>query len=312
MQEYSFSKIYDICEDGDNRFKNNVPPGFKDKAKQGLRQFSDLILWYEIMEYSLNQNKHILFITDDVKADWWESIEQKDGTKSKEFHSKLLAEFGKKTNHNIIALTSTELFSLISLEFDVTKQSTIEMALSQTNERYIDAIKENVFWEVQDEIAFSGEQSIMDYNHIGTEGLSELEAEEYELVDYELIEQAEKKFVYLLTYKVKFIASSQEYLGRDDDTKEIIASPNNQHEFEGILKVRVERIIDDFIDLIAEENFENVEIELCELEETKFIHWSEEEQDQYNICPRCGCVMDDDNYAGNGFCIRCTKESEDL
>ena len=97
-----------------------------------------------------------------------------------------------------------------------------------------------------------------------------------------MIEQIDKTFIYLLTYKIKATGTSQEYLGRDDDTKEVIASPENQHEFAGIVKVQVERVIDDFIDLVTEDTYDTVYLESCELEETNFIHWSKGEYDEYD------------------------------
>lgn len=311
LKQYSFSEIYDICEEGEKRFKDKTPPGFKDKDKQGLRQYSDLILWHEIIDESIAQKKNILFITDDVKIDWWEPFNN-NGTVEKRFHPKLVSEFNKKTNCSIIGITSIELFSLISDEFDVEKLNTIDMALSQNNENYIERITDSAFEKIQDEIAFSGERFISEYNKIGSEGLSDLEIEEYELIDYDLIEQIDKTFIYLLTYKIKATGTSQEYLGRDDDTKEVIASPDNQHEFEGIVKVQVERVIDDFIDLVTEDTYDTVYLESCELEETNFIHWSEGEYDQYNLCPRCGKEITYDNDAGNGFCIYCSNKYDDI
>lgn len=314
LRQYDFSRIYEICEDGEKRFKNNTPPGFKDKAKQGLRQYADLILWNEIIDESIAQNKNVLFITDDVKIDWWELVNN-NGTIEKHFHPKLVSEFNRKTNHTIIGVTSIELFSSISNEFSVEKLNTIEMALSQNNENYIERIMDSVFEKIQDEIAFSGERFISEYNNIGSEGLSDLEIEEYELIDYDLIEQVDKTFIYRLSYKIKATGTSQEYLGRDDDTKEVIASPDNQHEFEGIVKVQVERVIDDFIDLVTEDTYDTVYLESCELEETNFTHWSEgeyDEYDQYNLCPKCGKEITYDNDAGNGFCIACSKKYDDI
>ena len=52
------------------------------------------------------------------------------------------------------------------------------MALSQNNENYIERIMDSVFEKIQDEIAFSGERFISEYNNIGSEGLSDLEIEE--------------------------------------------------------------------------------------------------------------------------------------
>lgn len=75
-------------QDGPQRYTNKVPPGYKDAAKTE-NQYGDLIIWLEILKYASNhRNKHIIFVSDDVKEDWlfeikgekhgprWELIEE--------------------------------------------------------------------------------------------------------------------------------------------------------------------------------------------------------------------------------------------
>lgn len=78
-----------IEKEGENRYKNMIPPGYMDlKEKEGKirsfgkykynQKYGDLILWYEIIEYcKKNTNiKHVFLVTDDQKEDW---IYQVDG-----------------------------------------------------------------------------------------------------------------------------------------------------------------------------------------------------------------------------------------
>ncbi len=315
LQQFSFKRIYQICDEGEKRFKNKTPPGFKDKEKQGLRQFGDLILWNEILEISKANSTNVLFVTDDGKEDWWEAVTVEDNL-TKQFHSKLIAEFKKETKMEIIAITSSELYSHIANEYGIEKQDTIEMALSQTNEDYISSIEDEVFDDIQDDLLFSQEEYITGYNNIGSEGLSDFELEDRELIDYEILEQNENYLIYILTFAIKLSASSCEYWGRDDDTKEIITSPENHHIFEGTVRVRIERVIDSFIDLMYEETYSNPEIDSCELQETEFIEYCDYSEnfdtDLYNICPRCGRKMTFEDDAGNGFCINCTRTDDSI
>lgn len=48
----------------------------------------------------------MIFITDDVKADWWEVI---DG--NRQFHTKLIEEF-EKTGQQIVPMTSKDFFQM--------------------------------------------------------------------------------------------------------------------------------------------------------------------------------------------------------
>jgi hypothetical protein len=71
-----------IYEEGEERYKNNYPPGYKDKSKnqqpylhKGMsfkREYGDLILWKQILkEVDSKKLKYIIFITADEKEDWW-------------------------------------------------------------------------------------------------------------------------------------------------------------------------------------------------------------------------------------------------
>lgn len=77
-------ELKDIYEEGEERYKINYPPGFKDqqskKSKDSYlcngmafkREYGDLILWKEILkEVKIRNWKHVIFITDDAKEDWW-------------------------------------------------------------------------------------------------------------------------------------------------------------------------------------------------------------------------------------------------
>ncbi|MCT7316729.1 PIN domain-containing protein [Ralstonia sp. CHL-2022] len=53
------------------RIKKNVPPGFADKNKPGDRSHGDVLIWLEIIALSQEKKLPIVFVTDDVKDDWW-------------------------------------------------------------------------------------------------------------------------------------------------------------------------------------------------------------------------------------------------
>jgi hypothetical protein len=56
---------------GQSRFSHKMPPGFIDSAQKELNTLGDLIIWYEILEYSReNDSKKVIFLTNDNKKDW--------------------------------------------------------------------------------------------------------------------------------------------------------------------------------------------------------------------------------------------------
>lgn len=92
-----------------SRYYKEIPPGFKDgKTKDGIDKYNDLILWKEVLKYCRENDKNLIFVTDDVKPDWWTG----DGTK-KEFHSLLIKEFKEVTCKDILALNSQQLYGIL-------------------------------------------------------------------------------------------------------------------------------------------------------------------------------------------------------
>ncbi len=63
----------EVLEAGPRRYESRVPPGYEDKGKPGDRKFGDLILWFETIEKAKDAKKHVLFVTDDNKKDWWDT-----------------------------------------------------------------------------------------------------------------------------------------------------------------------------------------------------------------------------------------------
>ncbi|HEU5381505.1 MAG TPA: PIN-like domain-containing protein [Ktedonobacteraceae bacterium] len=88
---YAQERIEEICREGAQRYKRRIPPGFKDQGKketkqkesdkeaaeqqeansEHIRQYGDLILWFQLIDYAKAQHKPLIFVTDDVKEDWW-------------------------------------------------------------------------------------------------------------------------------------------------------------------------------------------------------------------------------------------------
>ncbi|MCX6318597.1 MAG: PIN-like domain-containing protein [Bacteroidetes bacterium] len=79
---YSKENLDTIYKEGELRYKENIPPGYKDKSKEGyymyedkkfIRKFGDLVVWKEIIKKS-NDDKveYLILVTGDSKEDWWQ------------------------------------------------------------------------------------------------------------------------------------------------------------------------------------------------------------------------------------------------
>jgi rRNA-processing protein FCF1 len=229
LEGLTIDELYTICEEGEGRYKHLIPPGFEDgKYKTGLLMFNDLIIWNEVINYSSKREKNLLFVTDDIKQDWW-AIE---GTTRTGMRPELVKEFEKRTNCKIMGVTSSELYSYLAWEHNMKIPDAIEWVLNNDYENYINGIIEaGLTSDLLEKLpeAFT-------YELTGYDG-SELEFDE----DYEKCELVSSQFdgyddaraYYKLYFAFSVKAYSQEYWGRDDDTKEVILSPPRTHILNG-------------------------------------------------------------------------------
>ena len=303
----SQEEIFRWCEEGQVRYKKEIPPGFKDaKNKDGVRKYGDLIIWKELLKFAREQEQDVIFITDDVKADWWETDNEQ-----RVFHTMLIDEF-RKTGRNIIAFESQEFYTAVSDEYGVEKTDAVELALRMTDHDYCANISDRVFDSIENELLYNGLDYIdVQNSHIGAEGIDEFEIDSWEFESSERVSRNADTVTYLFKYHVELIGTSYDYCGRDDDTKEFIFAYGTYHIFSGTITVEVEREADIFIDFEDSNYFDEAQIVKSSLEETYYKNLFDdldfEEYGEYGNCPDCGVPLNDDNIGSNGFCIDCAE-----
>ncbi|WP_157663319.1 PIN-like domain-containing protein [Polaribacter sp. SA4-12] len=74
--------LENIYKEGEERYKNQVPPGYMDGSKKGFypyenknfkRKYGDLLLWKEIIEKCKKEKtEYAVLVTGDIKEDWWQ------------------------------------------------------------------------------------------------------------------------------------------------------------------------------------------------------------------------------------------------
>ncbi len=303
MSSPSQEDIYRWCDDGQKRYDSKTPPGYKDaKNKDGVRKYSDLILWNETLRYAKNKLTNLVFVTDDVKADWWEYINN-----CRRFHTKLIKEF-VKTGQQIIPMTSQDFFAEISEDYSIEKNDAVEIALRMTDNDYCRKIADSVFESVEEELMYSAIDYIdCDSADIGSEGIDEFEITDYKFVRAERIARNDNTVTYEFIYNITIEGTSYEYWGKDDDTKEIIRSNGKDHVFGGQIVVQVEREAEVFYDFEDDNSYETAIISGGKLKQT----YSSERSDspgELGYCPRCGEPLNVENDGGNGFCINCARD----
>ncbi|WP_262690594.1 PIN-like domain-containing protein [Kordiimonas aestuarii] len=62
-----------IKKEGEERYSKKIPPGYKDAKKDAgeFDKFGDLIIWKDMIAKAKLEGRPIIFISDDVKEDWW-------------------------------------------------------------------------------------------------------------------------------------------------------------------------------------------------------------------------------------------------
>lgn len=78
---FTRKELEDLYKIAEKRYEASVPPGYKDKAKQGsyfvedrefVRKYGDFILWKEVIRKAASEQiSGVVLVTGDVKEDWW-------------------------------------------------------------------------------------------------------------------------------------------------------------------------------------------------------------------------------------------------
>lgn len=73
--DFSDTDLAKLFKDGKKRYDEKIPPGYMDqkrKQNQGDRSlYGDLVVWKQVIEKAKSDSCSIIFVTDDLKEDWW-------------------------------------------------------------------------------------------------------------------------------------------------------------------------------------------------------------------------------------------------
>ncbi len=103
---YSDEEMSVVFVDGEKRYDESIPPGYKDEKKFKSPQndyekrcnYGDWILWRQLMDFAENNKKPVVFVTNDTKEDWW----LKQSGKTLGPRPELIAEFFSQTQQHVL------------------------------------------------------------------------------------------------------------------------------------------------------------------------------------------------------------------
>jgi len=106
-EAYAKEKYSELYKEGAHRYDKKIPPGYKDRDKEkdkhepDKRVYGDLILWKQIIDKAKVAVTSVVFVTNDLKEDWWEiSKGMRQGPRRE-----LLREFYENTKQKIYILS---------------------------------------------------------------------------------------------------------------------------------------------------------------------------------------------------------------
>ena len=303
--EFSTDEIYKLTQIADTRYASKIPPGYEDKKEgQGIARYGDYFIWEQTLRFAADKKANIIFVTDDIKSDWAEIENGKPC-----FHSGLVKEFNVRVGTEFVGLNSLDFMNFIAEINNIEKSSAIKYALEYTTEEYIEKIVEDYAEdEIIDGLSYSGDKYI-DMDSISASASEGIELsddiDKMEYVKYEIVDIGEEYAIYNITYYVEVDATSYEYMGRDDDTKEVITSPGRIHKLGGTIVLEVERSVDEIAIIEGTPSYDKISIiEGCLIEISAY--------DIDDLCYYCGDNIGEyQDYSGNPVCQSCMKNDKD-
>lgn len=116
--------------EGEKRFKAKVPPGYEDATKESNR-FGDYFLWKECLKKCAEDQLPLVFVTGDVKADWWST--GKDKKRLGPRHE-LLQEFLDATGQHLFMLDTSQFFERLRETIQASATEEVEAAAAAQTE----------------------------------------------------------------------------------------------------------------------------------------------------------------------------------
>ncbi len=105
-------------EEGLRRVAQRQPPGYMDKKKDDDGAAGDFLVWEQVMLEAQQRGCDVVFVTGDVKEDWW----RREGGEQRGPRLELVAEMRRRASVRLFMLRPTSLLSLAREVLAVTVQ----------------------------------------------------------------------------------------------------------------------------------------------------------------------------------------------
>ncbi|NVJ98361.1 MAG: hypothetical protein HWE25_09425 [Alphaproteobacteria bacterium] len=126
--DFAPTELEAAFKEGKRRYEEKVPPGYmdqKDKKDRDNRSlYGDLIVWKQVVEYTKVSKKPLIFVTDDLKEDWWYKFKGRTISPRPE----LLKEFSNLTGQRVQIYQADRFLELANKNL---QQNTSQVAIDE-------------------------------------------------------------------------------------------------------------------------------------------------------------------------------------
>lgn len=313
LSGFSTEKLYQICAKGKKRYKSRIAPGYgdmNDKKEEGIALYSDLIIWFEIMELAKAQNKNIIFVTSDFKE--WDQDND-----NKKFPSKMEDEFKKDTNKDIIGTSFRLFIDAVMQNYNIRKPEAIEKILEFTSTDYLnnllndEIIEDEIKEAYHENIVYSGIASVNNeiFFRDSGEHFNFLDEDpEITILNTKIEECLENKVIYLFEFEI-FVKGISEDIIYIKETNETFNRENDRfYTLKSKGEARLIRKIENF----SEETLYDSSLSDCNVNVEFEIFEEEYSYDQSDLCVECEQEVGVyHNSSGEPICQDCMDDTSD-
>lgn len=68
---YTTEVLESLYKKAEQRYRHKIPPGYLDSPKEGPEKYGDVVVWFQMLDYARSGQHPLIFVTEDLKEDWW-------------------------------------------------------------------------------------------------------------------------------------------------------------------------------------------------------------------------------------------------
>ncbi|WP_103108480.1 PIN domain-containing protein [Brevibacillus reuszeri] len=323
---FGISTLLNIYTEGEQRYKYHIPPGYMDHDKKettSRRQYGDLVLWKQLLVQARNCKQPVIFITSDLKEDWWQLDKNQAPIAPRD---ELVYEFKEYSDQLFTIMTLNDFVNHLSYYTDMVIELTTNIEMNSES-ICLDLI-EHKGWDVN--LDKSGRLTSYliqngDLQDFMAEALSDVEILEIldPVLDIADVSNEGEQFEITGTFACKVTIDVTQAYTRDSYQMTVLVEGNFSCEFKVDVSMGVNGILSDSANITVGG------FSLAEVEEDEY--GDEQESDRciacgnknapyflkngdqvcdrcsghYDTCPGCGNLFESGTMGG-AFCNNCT------